>query len=122
MRRWSTARFQKELERILQALRLYRPQRVILFGSFARGDDHGLSDVDLLIIKETDRPFVERIGEVLALCDSSLPIEPLVYTPAEFARLVEERNPFIEQVLREGKVIYESESSGSPTVANPGGV
>ncbi|MBC7227677.1 MAG: nucleotidyltransferase domain-containing protein [Thermoflexales bacterium] len=107
MRRWSSARFQEELERILQALRPYRPQKVILFGSFARGDDHGLSDVDLVIIRETDRPFVERIGEVLALCDSLLPVEPLVYTSAEFAHLVEERNPFIEQVLREGKVIYE---------------
>lgn len=122
MRRWSPARFQEELERILQALRRYRPQKVILFGSFARGDDHGLSDVDLLIIKETDRPFIERVGEVLALCDSPLPIEPLVYTPAEFARLLEERNPLIEQVLREGKVIYESESPGSPTVAIPGGI
>ena len=113
MRRWSPARFQEELERILQSLRPYGPQKVILFGSFARGDDHGLSDVDLLIVKETDRPFVERIGEVLALCDTVLPIEPLVYTPEELARMIEEGNPFIEQVLREGKVVYESEPAGS---------
>jgi len=122
MRRWSPARFQEELERILQSLRPYGPQKVILFGSFARGDDHGLSDVDLLIIKETDRPFVERIGEVLALCDTVLPIEPLVYTPEELARMMEEGNPFIEQVLREGKVIYESEPAGSPSVALSGRV
>ncbi len=122
MRRWSPVRFQEELERVLQALRSYQPQRVILFGSFARGDDHGLSDVDLLIVKETDRPFVERIGEVLALCDTVLPVEPLVYTPEELARLIEEGNPFIEQVLREGKVIYESEPAGSPSVAVSGRV
>ncbi len=117
MRRWSPAQFQEELERILQSLQSYRPQRVILFGSFARGDDHGLSDVDLLIVKETDRPFVERIGEVLALCDTALPVEPLVYTPEELARLIKEGNPFIEQVLEEGKVVYESEPSGGPSVA-----
>ena len=122
MRRWSPARFQEELERILQSLRPYGPQKVILFGSFARGDDHGLSDVDLLIVKETDRPFVERIGEVLALCDTVLPIEPLVYTPEELARMIEEGNPFIEQVLREGKVVYESEPAGSPSVALSGRV
>jgi len=122
MRRWSPVRFQEELERVLQALRSYQPQRVILFGSFARGDDHGLSDVDLLIVKETDRPFVERIGEVLALCDTVLPVEPLVYTPEELARLIEEGNPFIEQVLREGKVIYESEPAGGPSVAVSGRV
>jgi Nucleotidyltransferase domain. len=122
MRRWSLARFQEELERILQALRSYQPQRVILFGSFARGDDHGLSDVDLLIVKETDRPFIERIGEVLALCDTALPVEPLVYTPEELARMIEEGNPFIEQVLREGKVVYESEPAGSPSVVLSGRV
>jgi|DewCreStandDraft_2_1066082.scaffolds.fasta_scaffold02029_10 predicted nucleotidyltransferase len=122
MRRWSPARFQEELEHILQSLRPYGPQKVILFGSFARGDDHGLSDVDLLIIKETDQPFVERIGEVLALCDTVLPVEPLVYTPEELARLIEEGNPFIEQVLREGKVVYESEPPGSPSVVISGQV
>ncbi|HIE39220.1 MAG TPA: nucleotidyltransferase domain-containing protein [Anaerolineales bacterium] len=108
MRRLSRARFQEELDRILEGLRQYRPLKVILFGSFARGDDHALSDIDLVIVKETDRPFAERTGDVLALCDYSIPLEPLVYTPEELARLQAEGNPFIEQVLREGKVIYES--------------
>lgn len=108
MQRLSKQRFEEELNRILEGLRQYQPQKVILFGSFARGDHHALSDIDLLIIKRTDRPFVERIGDVLALCDYSIPLEPLVYTPEEFERLREEGNPLIEQALREGKVIYES--------------
>jgi predicted nucleotidyltransferase len=108
MRRMSQSRFQEELERILVGIRRYQPQKVILFGSFARGDHHALSDVDLLIIKETDRPFTERIGDVLALCDYSIPLEPLVYTSEEFEQMRRKNNPFIEQVLREGKVIYES--------------
>lgn len=107
MRRLSKQRFQEELNRILEGLRQYLPQEVILLGSFARGDHHALSDIDLLIIKRTDRPSVERIGDVLALCDYSIPLEPLVYTPEEFERLREEGNPLIEQALREGKVIYE---------------
>ena len=108
MRRISEQDFQQELARVLTGLRRYRPQKVILFGSFARGDYHVGSDIDLLIIKETQRPFIERIGEVLACCDYSIPLEPLVYTPGEFARMCEEGNPLIEQVLREGQVIYES--------------
>ncbi len=108
MRRISQARFQEELDRILERIRRYRPQKVILYGSFARGDYHALSDIDLVIIKETDRSFFERIGEILSLCESSISLEPLVYTPEEFERMREEGNPFIEQVLREGKVIYES--------------
>jgi len=47
---------------------------------------------------------MRRISE----CDYSIPLEPLVYTPEEFARMCEEGSPFIEQILREGRVIYES--------------
>lgn len=108
MRRISERDFRKELARVLKGLRRYRPRQVILFGSFARGDYHAGSDVDLLIIKETGRPFTERIADVLAFCDCSIPLEPLVYTPEEFERMRDEGNPFIEQVLREGKVVYES--------------
>jgi len=68
----SRSQFQQELERILAGIHRYQPQKVILFGSFAREDYHALSDVDLLIIKETGRPFTERIGDVLALCDYSI--------------------------------------------------
>jgi predicted nucleotidyltransferase len=110
MQRISQSHFQQELDRILAGLRRYRPRRVILFGSFARGDYHAGSDVDLLIIKETERPFIERIGDVLTLCDYSISLEPLVYTPEEFEQMRRENNPFIEQALREGRVIYESES------------
>lgn len=122
MRRVSQKCFQKELDRIVEGLRRYRPQRVILFGSFARGDYHALSDVDLLIVKETETPFLERIGQVLALFDwhDALPIEPLVYTPQELACMRQARNPFIERVLKEGIVIYERQPAGSATVAEPG--
>jgi predicted nucleotidyltransferase len=72
MRRISESRFREELARVLAGLRRYRPQKVILLGSFARGDYHATSDIDLLIIKETERPFTDRIGDVLALCDYSI--------------------------------------------------
>lgn len=103
----------KELEKIVEALRPYRPKKVILFGSFARGDHHGLSDLDLIVIKETPKKFIHRIAEILELCDSAIPVEPLVYTPAEIEQLLAEGNSFIQQALAEGRVLYdEAEERG----------
>lgn len=96
-----------EFKKIVEALKPYRPKKVILFGSFARGEAHGLSDIDLIVIKETQKRFVERISEVLELCDTAIPIEPLVYTPAEIEQLLAEGNSFISQALREGRVLYD---------------
>ena len=109
MRRIAAAQFDEQLGRILAGVWRYGPPRVVLHGSFARGDCHALSDIDLVIIKDTDRPFVDRIGDVLALCDYAIPLEPLVYTPAEFEQMRREGNRFIEQVLKDGKVVYESQ-------------
>jgi len=85
----------------------YRPQRVILHGSFARGDYHEGSDVDLLIVKDTDARFVDRIGQVLAFSNGEWAIEPLVYTPEEIDAMLGAGNAFLEKALAEGIVIYE---------------
>ena len=106
MKRLSRAAFEAELKGIRRGLQEYAPQRVWLFGSFARGDDHAGSDIDLLIVKETSLPFVERAAEVWRACESSLPIEPLVYTPAEFEQMVRRGNPLIARALEEGILIY----------------
>ena len=79
MKRISSQTFQEELDKIIAGLRDYAPHKVLLFGSFARGDYHAGSDVDLLIIKQTERPFLERSAEVLRLCSTTLSLEPLVY-------------------------------------------
>ena len=86
------------------------PEQIILFGSMARGDVHEDSDLDLLIVKETDRPFLRRIDDVLAVLDVDVPVEPLVYTPAELARMRDEGRDFILTILEEGRVVYERRS------------
>ena len=107
MKRPSEKTVEKEIQRIISALRHYRPKKVVLFGSFARGDYHGLSDLDLIVIKETSKKFSDRILDVLELCDSNIPVEPLVYTPAEIEQLLAEGNSFISQALKEGRVLYD---------------
>jgi predicted nucleotidyltransferase len=110
MKRISPEVFQTELDKIIAGLHQYEPEKAWLFGSFARGDYHAGSDVDLLIVKKTERPFLERSAEVLRLCACDLSLEPLVYTPDEVRDMMQRGNPFITQALEEGRVIYEQQS------------
>lgn len=73
MRRLTSEEFQEKLSTLIKQRREYNPQRVILFGSFARGDDHAMSDAGLLIVKETDNPFLARMSELLTWCEYHTP-------------------------------------------------
>ena len=79
-------------------------EKIILFGSYARGDTDEYSDLDLILIKKTDKRFVERLGEVPLL---PVHADVLVYTPEEFEQMKENENPFILSALESAKVIYE---------------
>ena len=103
-------KYRSEIDSIVSQIKKYRPRKVILFGSFADGDINAHSDIDLCIIKNTSRRFLDRIGDVLLLIDSSFPVEPLVYTENEFKRLKSARNPLILHIAEKGKVLYEQKS------------
>jgi len=47
------------------------------------------------------------MDKVLDLCDGKIAVEPLIYTEAEFKKMLEEGNDFLETVVSEGKVVYE---------------
>lgn len=88
----------------------YAPQKVILFGSYARGEAEEDSDIDLLIIKDTEKPPLERWQEVKRLlrdCSRRASVSPLVYTSEEIAHRLSVKDFFIEEVLEEGIVLYE---------------
>jgi predicted nucleotidyltransferase len=88
-------------------IRRYRPKKIIIFGSYARGDVHQGSDLDLVIIKNTKEKFLRRMDRVLNLCDGEIAVEPLIYTETEFKKMLEQGNDFLETVSKEGKVVYE---------------
>lgn len=83
------------------------PTGVILFGSFATGDFNEGSDIDLIVVADWNKSFLDRIKLLMEINSFGLPIEPIGYTEEEFSRLKEEGNPFIAEVLDNGKVIYE---------------
>ena len=89
-------------------VKAYDPLRIIVFGSFARGDTHELSDLDLIVVKETDERFFDRIGRVRDACrDLGIDVQPLVYTPAELDEMLANGNSFLETAFEEGVVKYE---------------
>lgn len=97
------------LKNILQVLAAeYGPEKVILFGSLANDDVHEWSDLDVVVVRDTPKPFLQRLREVALLCRAPVGVDFLVYAPREFAEMTADRNPFIlEEVLRKGKVVYE---------------
>jgi len=103
------ARLADALDHIMQELvRRYRPEKVILFGSMASERVSEWSDLDLVVIKDTPQPFLQRLKEVALLCRAPVGVDYLVYTPGEFDQMIADRNPFIlQEVVAKGKVLYE---------------
>ena len=85
-----------------------QPERVILFGSQARGDARPNSDFDLLVIKQSDEPRYRRSAPLyVALADLPVEADVMVYTPEEVEEWSEVPQAFITTAVREGTTIYE---------------
>lgn len=90
--------------RIAEAL---HPQKIILFGSWAREEQNAQSDIDLLVIQESELPRPQRYAQVRRLFwGIGVPLDILVYTPEEFARYQDVPGSFTHTVAREGRVLY----------------
>jgi predicted nucleotidyltransferase len=95
------------IERLKQELvTKYAPEKIFLFGSAAR--DTGLvNDIDLFIMKD-DVPHLgaDRIRQLFRLIETDLPVDYIVYRPAEVAERFALGDPFVTDILREGKLLY----------------
>lgn len=95
-----------ELERIKGELIIkYHPQKIILFGSLLKNRIRENSDIDLVIIKDTNKTFIDRAIEVALLTHPNLAVDFLVYTPEEYKQMSLENNYFFNEINK-GKVIY----------------
>jgi uncharacterized protein len=84
------------------------PDRVVLFGSRARGDARPGSDIDLLVIARSDKPRYRRAAPLYgALREIPVAMDVLVYTPDEVEEWSGVRQAFVTTAMREGKVLYE---------------
>jgi predicted nucleotidyltransferase len=86
----------------------YDPEKILLFGSYANGQANEDSDLDFIIIKNTDKPRYKRGREVRKLLIGSMvPIDLKVYTPSEFESEQKSKYSFLSSVIEGTKLLYE---------------
>ncbi|MEA3338472.1 MAG: nucleotidyltransferase domain-containing protein [Chloroflexota bacterium] len=86
-----------------------RPQKIILFGSRARGEARPDSDIDMLVIAESPKPRHQRAAPLYgAVSDILVAMDILVYTPGEVEEWSEAPQAFVTTAVREGQVLYEN--------------
>ncbi|MBW1717591.1 MAG: nucleotidyltransferase domain-containing protein [Deltaproteobacteria bacterium] len=90
-----------------QIIAKYKPEKVILFGSAARGESGPQSDVDLLIIKRDTPHFgADRIRQLSKMIKRNIPVDFLIYRPDELEKRLMMGDPFLRMIIEEGKVLY----------------
>lgn len=83
------------------------PEQIILFGSYARGDFHPDSDLDLLVIKDQVSSTREEAAKIYrALSNMHLPIDVVVVSKAYVHRYGDIIGTVVRPALKEGRVIY----------------
>lgn len=102
-----TALLKDSLEQVLVKFS-DKAERISLFGSYARGVADIFTDLDILIIMKTDKPFIDRLKEIYSTLALPVDADILCYTPEEFARIKE--RSFFKKILAEEIILYEKRS------------
>ncbi len=122
----ATAKVNEELiQRVVNRLVAeYAPQQVILFGSYAYGMPDEDSDIDLLIVKETEEPFMKRVSEARRAAEGThtgIPVDFFVLTPDEMNSRLWKGDHFIEDIVENGLALYGEASWKKEGVLMTGG-
>ena len=97
----------------------FDPERIVLFGSLARGEGDEFSDVDLVVVYPTEKRFLDRLEELYACWTLPVAVDVLAYTPDEYRKMLRE-SAFLQDVVAEGEVIYERPVPRGEKVDPPG--
>jgi len=96
------------LDRILDHLtKMPQVEKVILFGSYAAGRRDLFTDLDILVVMDTQEDFVSRTAKLYRQISIDVDVDLLVYTPEEFQR--QQQSGFVRHALATGQVIYEKQ-------------
>ncbi|NPV55038.1 MAG: nucleotidyltransferase domain-containing protein [Firmicutes bacterium] len=95
-------------ELVRRILLVTQPKFIALFGSRARGDSKPDSDLDILVVAESNLPRWQRSAPIRRALTGLFPAKDIVvYTPEEIEEWKAVPNAFITSILREGKILYE---------------
>jgi uncharacterized protein len=89
--------------------RVFHPEKIILFGSYAYGKPTLDSDVDLMVILPFSGNEINKAAEIRAQFDAPFPLDLLVRKPRYIAERLHERDMFIELVMEKGVILYEGQ-------------
>ncbi len=93
---------------VIKIVSALRPEKIVLFGSFAYGNPTPDSDVDLLVIINTELTHKERSWQVSKLLiPRPFPLDILVKTPEEIAQALNDRDYFVQEIISNGIILYE---------------
>ena len=99
---------QKAIDEVVRLIaEKFHPQKIILFGSYARGNPRPESDVDLLVVMDTTLKEVEQAIKICQQIDYRFGLDLIVRTPKRLKERLEMGDWFLRDVLEEGKVVYE---------------
>jgi predicted nucleotidyltransferase len=99
----------KDVHKIVQQIvSSFRPQKVILFGSYAYGTPTTDSDVDLLVLMETREQPLHAAAQIAATVDHPFPLDILVSTPSAWEASLKRKGVFATEVTSKGVVLYEA--------------
>lgn len=95
-------------EVVRQIAEKFHPQKIILFGSYARGEPRPESDVDMLVIMDTPLKESQQSLEIRRHLGVMFGLDLIVYTPKRLEERVKMGDWFLRDVMEEGKVVYDS--------------
>lgn len=104
-------KFNIEIKNIVsQLIAIYKPKKIILFGSLANGLMKEGADIDLFIVKDDIPKYgVDRIRQLDKMIHYRLATDFIVYRSDELEKRIKLGDPFIKNILEEGKVLYNAE-------------
>ncbi len=86
----------------------YEPEKIILFGSLARGETHEWSDIDLIVVKDTDARYGERVRELLPVLRGwKGGADILIYSLDEYQAAKAKSSGFLKEAEKDGVTLYE---------------
>ena len=95
-------------EVVRQIAEKFHPQKIILFGSYARGNPRPESDVDILVVMDTKLKESQQSLQIRRYLNLFFGLDIILYTPKRLDERIAMGDYFVQDILEEGKVMYEA--------------